>query len=429
MGIDSGILKAAFIVTLPFRQMYLCQAPCFGFAAGIKYEIARQMELNMSLPLLGITVLDLSRLLPGPLCTHWMREKGATVIKIEDTKGGDYLRYMPPHFPGAPHDLGAMFCALNAGKQSITLDLKEAKDRELFLEKAAHADVVVESFRPGVLDKLGVGYADLKKANPKIILCSISGYGQTGPLKDAAGHDIDYMARGGALGLWGPADGDVPVPGIQVADVAGGAMSAFSAVMMALFRRERTGEGAHLDISMTEGVLCFHYMSWAKGQATGKPLKRGAETLTGGVPCYGVYLCGDSKFVALGALEPKFWQSFCKAVQKPEWNDRGLEHGEKNLKMREELNNLFKQKGRDEWVALLRKHDVCCEPVWDSEEVFSDPQHLARHSFVEIPSGSPSHSIKVPRAPFVFAGEEEEISFPPSAPKLGEHNFSLKVKA
>lgn len=380
--------------------------------------------------LAGLTVLDLSRLLPGPLATQWFADLGARVIKIEDPKGGDYLRLMPPFIAGSTDDTSAMFIAINRGKESLSLDLKSPAHKAAFVALAAKADVVVESFRPGVMAKLGIGYDDIKAVNPSVILCSISGYGQTGPMAHAAGHDIGYSARAGALGLWGPKDGAIGTPGVQVADIAGGSYSAALAVMTALFRRERTGQGAWLDVSMTDGVLAFHAMTLGERAGTGQPLKRGDETLTGGVPCYGVYRCGDGRYLAVGSLEPKFWTKFIAAIGLPELADRGLDRDASGDEVRGQVSRRLAEKARDEWVALLAPLDVCVEPVWEGDEVFSDPLHRARGRFIAATLDGETPAFETVSVP--FSGTNGLT--PPRAltsrraPRLGEHNGALAAE-
>src|SRR5687768_4309328 len=250
----------------------------------------------------GIRVLDLSRLLPGPFLTMVLADMGADVVKIEDPKLGDYLRAFPPGKGG----MSGRFLAINRGKRSLALDLKSAPARDAFLKMVDMADVVVESFRPGVMDKLGIGYAELAARNPKIIVCSISGFGQTGPYALRAGHDLNYIALAGVLGMTGPAGGPPQMPGVQIADLAGGALWGATAILGALVGRDRNGKGAHLDISMTEGSLALLAAELGNFFCGAKPT-RGTEMLNGAAACYGVYRTKDDRYLAVGALEPKFW--------------------------------------------------------------------------------------------------------------------------
>ncbi len=257
----------------------------------------------MHAPLNGVRVLDLSRLIPGPFCTLILSDLGASVDKLEDPHVGDYLRVFPPMKRG----LSGRFNALNRDKRSLCLDLKKPEGRDALLRLARHYDVVVESFRPGVLDKLGVGFAALARENPRLVMLSISGYGQDGPLRDRAGHDLNYIALGGVLGVAGPPDRPPPTPAVQLADIAGGALFGAVGILAALYERERTGRGQQVDVSMCEGALAFLIPELGSYDAAGTPPRRGGELLIGGAACYGVYRTKDGRFLSVGALEPKFW--------------------------------------------------------------------------------------------------------------------------
>jgi alpha-methylacyl-CoA racemase len=264
----------------------------------------------MSRPLEGVRVLDLTRLLPGPLATLALADLGARVDKLEDPGPGDYLRHMPPQRDGT----NGAFLALNRDKRAGVLDLKNPSGAAAFLRLIRAYDVVIESFRPGVLARLGLGYDALRAANPRLIVCAITGYGQDGPLVDRAGHDINYLARAGVLGVTGPADAPPALSGAQVADVAGGSLWAVSAILAALFARERTGEGRVLDVSMCEGAMPLAAFAFGSVLAEGKGPARGEHFLDGGIAPYNTYRTRDGKHVSLGALEPKFWTKFCRAV-------------------------------------------------------------------------------------------------------------------
>src|SRR4051812_4719628 len=257
----------------------------------------------------GIRILDLSRLLPGPFLTMILADLGADVVKVEDPKLGDYMRQIPPARGG----MSGRYLAVNRGKRSIVLDLKAPAGRDALLRMAARADVVVESFRPGVLDKLGVGYEALAAVNPGIVVCSISGFGQTGPYVDRAGHDLGYLALAGVLAMGGPPGGAPMMPGVQIADLAGGALWSATAILAALVGRHRTGRGAHLDISMTEGAMAL-VAAELGNLACGVAATRGTATLNGGLACYGIYRTADDRYLAVGALEPKFWLALNQAI-------------------------------------------------------------------------------------------------------------------
>lgn len=343
-----------------------------------------------------MVVLDLSRLLPGPYLTRMLADLGAQVVKIESPEG-DLLRHTPPfvntpnqssHGGGDPF-LGAGFAALNYGKQSMVLDLKHPDGVAVFLAMADKADVVVESFRPGVMDRLGIGYAALAARHPRIIMCSISGYGQQGPYSQRAGHDINYVARAGLLGVSGPAEGAPAIPGVQMADLAGGALSAAVGVMTALYVRTFTQRGRHLDIAMAREVHALLHMELAR-RAAMLPMDRetrGNGLLTGGVPSYRVYATRDGRYMALGALEPKFFAAFCQAADVPHLAASGLLTGDAGQEVVRTLEKLFASRTQAEWTALLANVDCCCEPVQTPEEAQHDPAIQAVYATVgDIPA-------------------------------------------
>src|SRR5690242_4251431 len=330
----------------------------------------------------GIRVLDLSRLLPGPYLTMVLADMGADVVKVEDPRVGDYLRAFPP----AKGGIAGRFLAVNRGKRSLALDLKAPAGRDALLRMAEKADVVVESFRPGVMDKLGVGYAALAAKNPKIVVCSISGYGQTGPYVDRAGHDLNYIALAGVLAMGGPAGGAPQMPGVQIADLAGGALWGATAILGALVGRDRTGKGAHLDISMTEGALALLAAELGNLDCGARPT-RGTETLNGGLACYGVYKTADDRYLSVGALEPKFWIALNTAIgRKPNIAELAGDAREQH-KTRTELAAIFAAKTAAEWTALFEKHDCCVELVYELDELPQHPLHRARETFFEIDGG------------------------------------------
>jgi alpha-methylacyl-CoA racemase len=375
------------------------------------------------LPLHGVRVLDLSRLLPGPWCSLLLADLGADVVKVEAPAGGDYIRWMPP-LKGAQ---SGYFHALNRNKRSIALDLKRPEGRDAFLALVgAGYDVVLESFRPGVMDRLGLGYEALKAASPRVILCSISGYGQDGPMRDRAGHDLNYIGLAGVLGLTGAADGPPVVPGVQIGDVGGGALPAAVGILAALFAREQTGKGRWIDVSMTEGALAFLAMHLGARSAMDRPLARGREMLSGTYPCYAVYGTKDGKHMSLGALEPHFWQRFCEAVGREDLASDGLASGEEGARVRAAVADVFASRTQAEWVAFFAAVDVCCEPVLEGDALFEDPQHVARETFFEIedPEDGPVRQVA---SPVRFVGGEPAPRRP--APKLGADSDAVLESA
>jgi alpha-methylacyl-CoA racemase len=320
----------------------------------------------MSGPLEGIRVLDLSRLLPGGYCSLLLADYGADVLKVEDTGLGDYLRWAPPHHAGAEPSAGsALFLSLNRGKRSIRLNLKVREGQEVLLRLAAQHDVLLESFRPGVLDRLGVGYERLRAENPALVYCAITGYGQDGPDRDRPGHDLNYLARGGLLGLSGAPDGP-PVPAAgQIADLGGGALMAAFAILAALHERERSGTGQLVDVSMTRGAQSWLAMVAARYFADGLVPRRGGLELAGGLACYRPYACADG-WVTLGALEPKFWQAFCAGVERDDLVARQFDPA-----VAGELEAIFAARTRAEWAAFDDAHACCVEPVLDLDEALA----------------------------------------------------------
>jgi crotonobetainyl-CoA:carnitine CoA-transferase CaiB-like acyl-CoA transferase len=371
-------------------------------------------------PLAGLRVLDLTRLLPGPFATRVLADLGADVVKVEDPRGGDGLRAYPP--VAAPGGDGVAFHALNHGKRSLALDLSRPEGREAFLRLAARADVVVESFRPGVLDRLGVGWAALHARTPGLVLCSITGYGADGPYAGRAGHDLDYLALAGVLALSGAPAAPV-LPGVQVADLAGGAWPAVVGVVAALVGRAESGEGTHVEVSMAEGALALLSPWLAAARARGAPLARGAELLTGAAACYGVYRTRDGRHVALGALEPRFFAAFCAGVGRPALAARQWEGG--GAALRAELEAIFAARTRDEWAAFAAEHDACVMPVLEGAEPQADPHLAARGAFVEVPvaGGRPVLAVASP----VRAGARAAPARP--APRLGEHGAAVLAEA
>jgi len=333
----------------------------------------------MQSPLRGVRVLDLSRLIPGPFCTLILSDLGASVDKLEDPHVGDYMRVFPPMKRG----LSGRFNALNRDKRSLCLDLKKPAGRDALLELAKHYDVVVESFRPGVLDKLGVGFAALSRQNPRIIMLSISGYGQDGPFRDKAGHDLNYIATAGVLGLAGPPDRPPPTPAIQLADIAGGALFGAVGILAALYERERTGRGQQVDVSMCEGALAFMIPDLGNYDASGTPPRRGGELLNGGGAMYGVYRTKDGRFLSVGALEPKFWAAFNQAIGRPVDHSELVADAAGQEKVRGEIQAILETKTRDEWEAIFTG-DVCVEPVLAADELARHPQHRARGMFFDL---------------------------------------------
>jgi crotonobetainyl-CoA:carnitine CoA-transferase CaiB-like acyl-CoA transferase len=333
------------------------------------------------------------------------------VVKLEEPGSGDYMRWYPPLIEGQ----SALFNALNRNKRSVTLNLKSDAGRGLFLELAGRADVVVEGNRPGVLDRLGLGWPVLHEHNPKLVVCAITGYGQTGPWSQRAGHDLNYMAIAGALSLNGQR-GEPPHPlAVQAADIGGGGQAAAVAILGALLDVARGGEGRFLDVSMTDGALTWLAMPFSQVHTQDEPVPRGMHRLTGRYACYGVYECHDGRYMSVGALEPKFWHALCGALDRPDLVEQQYAEGEAQERLRAELAAVFASRTRDEWVARLAGLEVCCEPVLELDEVAEHPQIQARGLIVEQPTG-------VEIAPAVRFDERWRRLGPPG---LGEHTADV----
>jgi crotonobetainyl-CoA:carnitine CoA-transferase CaiB-like acyl-CoA transferase len=325
-----------------------------------------------------VRILDLSRLLPGPFATLLLADLGADVIKIEDTDVGDYLRWMPP----MAGEYSAMFHALNRNKRSVALNLKTDSGRAAFLDLVAAADVVVESFRPGVLDRLGLGYAALSARNERIVLCSISGYGQDGPYRGRAGHDLNYASLAGVMSIGGADAGLPAMPALQVGDLGAGALHAVVAILAALHERQRSGRGQHCDVAMLDGLVGWMSPHAAAYFATGDVPQAGSLTLNGRYPCYRMYRCADGA-VSVAALEPKFWSALVAALGLPHLDGAAFAEGAEGDRVAAELQHALLARSRAEVAALGDGGDVCCEPVLSVGEVFAHPQVVARDMLLE----------------------------------------------
>jgi alpha-methylacyl-CoA racemase len=372
----------------------------------------------MTLPLEGIRVLDLSRLLPGPFCSLLLADFGADVVKVEDTALGDYMRWAPPVYDGADETArSAMFLALNRNKRSVRLNLKDARGREVLLALARESDVVLESFRPGVLDRLGCGYEALRAVNPAIVYCAISGYGQDSPLRDRSGHDLNYLALAGLLGLSGDGDGPPLQPAGQIADLGGGALMAAFGILAALRERDRSGEGQLVDVSMTDGTLSWLVMVAARFLADGARPRRGTLDLGGGLVCYRPYRCADG-WVTLGALESKFWAAFCRGVGREDLVAGQFDAPGSDA--HRAVEEIMAARTRAQWAAFAAEHDCCLEPVLDLDEVLASDHVRAREMVVEIDQPGAQRPVRQLGVPVKLSRTPGEPARRPG-PALGEH--------
>ncbi len=368
-------------------------------------------------PLDGITVLDLTRLLPGAVATMMLGDFGADIIKIEEPGLGDPARQSRAGIKQP----GAYFLATNRNKRSIAINLKQPAGRQIFLELANKADVVVEGFRPGVMDRLGIGYEILKKLNPRLVYCAITGYGQDGPYRGNAGHDINYISIAGLLGVNGMADGPPVIPGVQIADLAGGSMHAVIGVLLALQARERTGEGQMVDVSMMDGSLAMMFVPFAAYLANGAQPQRGAQGLSGRYACYQVYQTKDGRFLALGALEPKFWVNACRVLGREDLIERQFVDNEQPECIRA-LSDIFQTKTAREWLAAFEGVDTCIALIKDLAEMIDDPQVKHRGLIAEIEHPE-SGRIKQIAPTVKLSATPGEMRSPP--PLLGEHTSQV----
>ncbi|MEX0800565.1 MAG: CaiB/BaiF CoA-transferase family protein [Dehalococcoidia bacterium] len=329
------------------------------------------------MPLEGMRVLDLTRLAPGPYCTMLLGDLGADVVVVEEAPGA-----------GRRFDIGMSeraqaFNALGRNKRSVGLNLKDERAQEVFYRLSDKADVVVEGFRPGVAKRLGVDYETIHARNERVVYCSLSGYGQTGPYAGLVGHDLNYISIGGALGMTGWPGQPPAIPLNVIADFAGGGLYAAFAILAGVIAREKTGRGQYIDMAMSDGVTSLLAMAAGQYFATGQALRPGAEMLNGAWPCYNVYETKDGKWLSIGCLEPWFWQELCQALGCEEFVPH-QSNREKFPEMFEWFRAKFREKGRDEWFEELRHRDICIAPVYSIDETFADPHVQARGMALEI---------------------------------------------
>lgn len=395
----------------------------------------------MSNPLLaGIRVLDLSRLLPGPFCTLYLAQMGAEVIKIEEPGVGDQAR-----------GVEELFALVNRGKKSVALNLRNAHDVKQFLRLADTADVVIESFRPGVMDKLGCGYAVLSQRNPKLVYAALTGYGQTGPYRDWPGHDMNYLAISGALDQIGSAGGPPSLSNLQIADLAAGALTCAVGILAAVIGARASGRGSFVDASITDAALALQPVALSSLRKYGRAPKRGEGILSGGLPNYNVYRCRDGKHLAVGAMEPKFFMNLLRILGEdvpaplralmPRKSERGSASGSESkagsqdpfgkldrwigdprrtrlltTPVRLALAAVFRTRTRDEWARRLQDRDTCVTPVLTPEEALSN-EHLRSRGMIEDVDGKPGFAL-----PLLFSGLRPEVG---PAPALGADTAKL----
>lgn len=371
----------------------------------------------MSAYLDGLHVLDLSRLLPGPYASLMLAEMGADVVKLEDSKSGDYARNIPPMIG----ETSALYLALNRGKRNLAVDLRSKKGTDTILRLIQKYDVVLEGFRPGIMEKMGLGYETLKKHNPSVILCSLTGYGQDGPYHLRAGHDLNYQSLTGMVEMTGN-KGEAPgIPGTQVADLAAGSQAAVLAIMAAVLRRMRTGEGAHLDVAMCDNLVSMQPITMLEVFAGDTRPVRGDTILQGRYICYNIYETKDGGFMSLGALEPKFFMNFCMAIDRPDLMTKHFASADPDSEAYGEMIEIFKSRTLDEWVNFLRDVDACCEPVLNPTDIEHHPHLKTRDLFftIQLDNGS-----KLKQVVTVPALKDCKLANEAAAP-LGTHSLEV----
>ena len=370
-------------------------------------------------PLNGIRVLDLSRLLPGGYASQMLADFGADVVKIEAPRSGDYSRAQPPFGPAGQ---GLTFLAVNRNKRSVTLNIKSEQGRQLFLRLVEQADVVLESFRPGVMKRLGLDYEQLKIVNPRLIYCAISGFGQDGPYSQQAGHDLNYAGYAGLLYYNRNEQGAPVLPATQIGDLAGGALPAVTGILAALLGRERSGEGCMIDVAMSEGVMALLPLLTTTYLNTRQVPLPGQSALDGGLPCYNIYETSDGQYITLAALEQKFWFAFCTHIGRlellPFHSPVGVVERDEAIA---QLRAIFKTKTRDQWVHELAEIDACVGPVYNIEEALHD-EHVQARQMV-ITSGESEEVLRTVRSVPRFSTDEQEQRYAP--PLVGEHTIEI----
>jgi len=365
-------------------------------------------------PLRGVRVLDLTRLLPGPMCTQHLADLGADVVKVEDTGAGDYA---PP----------ALRAIVNRNKRGLQLDLKQPEAAEAFLRLARGADVVVEGFRPGAMARLGLGYESVAAVNPRIVYCSLTGYGQSGPYRDRPGHDLNYCGHAGVADQMGVDQDTLALSNVPIADLMGGALTAAMGILAALFDAARTGRGRHLDIAMADGALAHAVMPLATLAAHGSTRRAGRDTLTGALACYALYRTADDRFLAVGALERKFWDALCDVIERADLKPlHRTGDAATEARLRDELAAIIGARPLAHWEARFAHADCCVCPVHTLEEALADPHFRARGMVVDSvhPTLGPLTQVACP-----VKMSRHGFELHRHAPRPGEHTVELLREA
>jgi crotonobetainyl-CoA:carnitine CoA-transferase CaiB-like acyl-CoA transferase len=369
------------------------------------------MVMNINSPLSHLKILDLGRLLPNDYGTMLLADLGADVLKIEEPGKGDYMRWMPPMFEG----LGLLFLLSNRNKKSLTLDLRHKEGLNIFYQLLKDYDCVIESFRPDVKEKLEIGYENLKRVNPKVIMVSFTGFGQTGPTRNRPGHDLNYLGIAGCLAPLGSDSSPPTLPNLPIADMTGGAFLAMS-VMAAVIHRVFTGEGQAIDLSIMDCMVSFNLVNQANMIAKG--IGQSAFPIYGQVPCYGIYRTRDGRYLTLGLIEEKFWQNFCRAILREDLSDKQYETGPMGDKVRKEIKEIIEKKNLSEWLEILENQDICYGPVLWPDEALKDSHSMARDLLVSLDFKGKN----LPQANFPIKFSKSNITVQTPPPILGQHN-------
>ncbi len=370
----------------------------------------------MPLPLQGIRILDLSRGISGGFCSQLLADFGAEVIKVENTTGGDISRYRPPLVGGE----GTQFYMVNRNKKSITLNLRTQEGKDIFKKLVKVSDVVIDQFRPGVMDRLGLGYETLKNIDPGIIYCSLSAYGLTGSMRELSGHDLNFQSMSGVLSLTRDKDNMPHLSPISAAALAGGSLYAALGIMLGLYQRQITGEGQQCEVAMVDGAFTFVFEALGDWAGTGKIPQQGDKDMPGTYACYNIYRTKDDKHVTLGAVEAKSWEEFCTMIGK---NDYGVDM-ERQKEIYDDIQEIILTRTRDEWVDYFNGHDVQFTPVLEVDEIAKHPQMQERNMvhWMKDFKGS-GKDFPLIGIPIKLSNGPEEINT--KFPKLGEHNNKI----
>ena len=375
----------------------------------------------MSLPLEGIRVLDLSSLLPGSLCTQILADLGADVLKIENPQAGDGFRETPP----LVKTMGSYFHMINRNKKAMTLNLRDPAGRDIFLKMVPQADILLHSFRPGIMQRMDLAYEDLKKINPGLIHCSLTGFGQDGPYCDRAAHDINVLGISGILDLLGEKGGRPIIPGVQFAGAGAGSLNAVIGILASLLRRERTGMGQYIDAALLDGLTPFLGLVMSTFLTTGQLPKRGETLVGGGYVFYNIYETSDRKYIVLGCLEEKFWQEFCRAIEREDLIEDQFVTGPRQDEMITEIQRIMLQKTRQEWLDILSHYETCVSPVNSLEEALQDP-HI-RHRGLWFKAQHPVDG-EIGQQGFSIKFSEDQPGWRTHPPSFGEHTREILLQ-